>query len=132
MCIPVCQAWLITWPKTVYALSLARNIVGNLNQQKHPSTTLPRKNPRPPKYDAKELYGIIPTDTRKPFDIREIIARIVDGSEFDDFKARFGTTLVCGFAHIEGMPVGIIANNGILFGESAQKKPVIYRAMLQT
>ena len=106
----------------LHALSLARNIIGNLNQQKtpiHHSTA--QKTPRPPKYDAKELYGIIPTDTRKPFDIREVIARIVDGSEFDEFKARFGTTLVCGFAHIEGMPVGIIANNGILFSESAQK-----------
>nr|WP_312276026.1 carboxyl transferase domain-containing protein [Moraxella sp. CTOTU46711] len=106
----------------LHALSLARNIVGNLNQQKTPiHHATAQKTPRPPKYDAKELYGIIPTDTRKPFDIREIIARIVDGSEFDEFKARFGTTLVCGFAHIEGMPVGIIANNGILFSESAQK-----------
>ena len=74
-----------------------------------------------PKFAAEELYGVIPTDTRKPFDVREIIARIVDGSEFDEFKARYGTTLVCGFAHIEGMPVGIIANNGILFSESALK-----------
>ena len=106
----------------LHALSLARNIIGNLNQQKMPiHHATAQKTPRPPKYDAKELYGIIPTDTRKPFDIREIIARIVDGSEFDEFKARFGTTLVCGFAHIEGMPVGIIANNGILFSESAQK-----------
>jgi len=106
----------------LHALSLARNIIGNLNQQKTPlHLSTAQKTPRPPKYDAKELYGIIPTDTRKPFDIREIIARIVDGSEFDEFKARFGTTLVCGFAHIEGMPVGIIANNGILFSESAQK-----------
>ena len=106
----------------LHALSLARNIIGNLNQQKPPiHHATAQKTPRPPKYDAKELYGIIPTDTRKPFDIREIIARIVDGSEFDEFKARFGTTLVCGFAHIEGMPVGIIANNGILFSESAQK-----------
>lgn len=106
----------------LHALSLARNIVGNLNQQKTPiHYSTAQRTPRPPKYDAKELYGIIPTDTRKPFDIREIIARIVDGSEFDEFKARFGTTLVCGFAHIEGMPVGIIANNGILFSESAQK-----------
>ena len=106
----------------LHALSLARNIIGNLNQQKTPiHHATAQKTPRPPKYDAKELYGIIPTDTRKPFDIREIIARIVDGSEFDEFKARFGTTLVCGFAHIEGMPVGIIANNGILFSESAQK-----------
>nr|WP_309594914.1 carboxyl transferase domain-containing protein [Moraxella osloensis] len=106
----------------LHALSLARNIVGNLNKQKTPiHHATAQRTPRPPKYDAKELYGIIPTDTRKPFDIREIIARIVDGSEFDEFKARFGTTLVCGFAHIEGMPVGIIANNGILFSESAQK-----------
>lgn len=106
----------------LHALSLARNIIANLNQQKTPiHHATAQKIPRPPKYDAKELYGIIPTDTRKPFDIREIIARIVDGSEFDEFKARFGTTLVCGFAHIEGMPVGIIANNGILFSESAQK-----------
>lgn len=102
-----------------HALSLARDIVGNLNQQKAQITN--QCKPIPPKYDAKELYGIIPTDTRKPFDIREIIARIVDGSEFDEFKARFATTIVCGFAHIEGMPVGIIANNGILFSESAQK-----------
>ncbi|WP_227430635.1 carboxyl transferase domain-containing protein [Psychrobacter sp. I-STPA6b] len=102
-----------------HALSLARDIVANLNR---PAKQIPNQiSPRPPKYDAKELYGIIPTDTRKPFDIREIIARIVDASEFDEFKARFGTTLVCGFAHIEGMKVGIIANNGILFSESAQK-----------
>ena len=74
-----------------------------------------------PLYAAQELYGVIPTDARKPFDVRDIIARVVDGSEFDEFKARFGTTLVCGFARIEGMPVGIIANNGILFSESALK-----------
>jgi 3-methylcrotonyl-CoA carboxylase beta subunit len=74
-----------------------------------------------PRYPADELYGIIPTDTRKPFDIREIIARIVDGSDLDEWKARFGTTLVTGFARIHGMPVGILANNGILFSESAQK-----------
>ena len=77
--------------------------------------------PRPPLFEAAELHGVIPTDSRKPFDVREIIARIVDGSEFHEFKQRFGATLVCGFAHIDGMPVGIIANNGILFGESAQK-----------
>ncbi|MCV4697473.1 hypothetical protein OFB92_30665, partial [Escherichia coli] len=77
--------------------------------------------PRPPKYAPEELHGVIPTDTRKPFDVREVIARIVDGSEFDEFKARYGTTLVTGFAHIEGMPVGIVANNGILFAESADK-----------
>ncbi|MDP0925473.1 carboxyl transferase domain-containing protein, partial [Klebsiella pneumoniae] len=69
--------------------------------------------PRAPAHDPAELHGVIPTDTRKPFDVREVIARIVDGSEFDEFKARYGTTLVCGFAHIEGMPVGIVANNGI-------------------
>lgn len=106
----------------LHALSLARNIVGNLNHQKTPiHQVTAQATPQPPKYDAKELYGIIPTDTRKPFDIREIIARIVDNSELDEFKARFGTTLVCGFARIEGIPVGIIANNGILFSESAQK-----------
>ena len=91
----------------------------SLNAQKQPN--IATHAPVPPKYDAQELYGVIPTDTRKPFDVREIIARIVDGSEFDEFKARFGTTLVCGFARIEGMPVGIIANNGILFSESALK-----------
>ena len=103
----------------LHALSLARQAVKNLNAQKAPN--IATHTPVPPKYDAKELYGVIPTDTRKPFDVREIIARIVDGSEFDEFKARFGTTLVCGFARIEGMPVGIIANNGILFSESALK-----------
>ena len=74
-----------------------------------------------PKYPAEDLYGLIPTDTRKPYDAREIIARLVDGSDFDEWKARFGTTLVTGFARIHGMPVGILANNGILFSESAQK-----------
>ena len=103
----------------LHALALARNAVKNLNAQKAPN--IATHTPVPPKYDAKELYGVIPTDTRKPFDVREIIARIVDGSEFDEFKARFGTTLVCGFARIEGMQVGIIANNGILFSESALK-----------
>ncbi|WP_201508567.1 carboxyl transferase domain-containing protein [Psychrobacter alimentarius] len=102
-----------------HALSIARNIVSHLNR---PAKHIPNQiAPKPPRYDAKELYGVIPTDKRKPFDIKEIIARIVDDSAFDEFKARFGTTLVCGFAHIEGMPVGIIANNGILFSESAQK-----------
>ena len=93
--------------------------VATLRNTKNPDVQL--REPRPPKFDSRELYGVIPTDTRKPFDVREIIARIVDGSEFDEFKARFGTTLVCGFARIEGMPVGIIANNGILFSESALK-----------
>src|SRR5690606_35390804 len=102
-----------------HALAIARQVVGTLNKPKNPPVELRR--PVPPKYAAKELYGVIPTDARKPFDVREIIARIVDGSEFHEFKARFGATLVCGFAHIEGMPVGIVANNGILFSESAQK-----------
>ena len=108
----------------VHALSLARQAVKNLNAQKAPN--IATHTPVPPLFDAQELYGVIPTDetgkqSRKPFDVREIIARIVDGSEFDEFKARFGTTLICGFARIEGMPVGIIANNGILFSESALK-----------
>ncbi len=101
-----------------HALRLARQSVARLNR---PALTAPPSAPMPPRFAAEELYGVIPTDTRKPFDVREIIARIVDDSAFDEFKARFGTTLVCGFAHIEGMPVGIVANNGILFSESAQK-----------
>ena len=103
----------------LHALALARTSVRNLNSSKSP--TLVCQAPAAPKFAADELYGVIPTDTRKPYDVREIIARIVDGSEFDEFKARFGATLVCGFAHIEGMPVGIVANNGILFSESAAK-----------
>ena len=103
----------------LHALALARNAVGRLNHQK--PAQLQRKPFAEPLYDPQELNGIIPNDTRKPYDVREVIARIVDGSEFDEFKARFGTTLVTGFAHIHGMPVGIIANNGILFSEAAQK-----------
>ena len=103
----------------LHALSIARRLVANLNKQKSHAMVL--REPVEPKYDSKEIYGVIPTDTRKPFDIREVIARIVDGSEFDEFKPRFGATLVCGFAHIHGMPVGLIANNGILFSESAVK-----------
>src|SRR5450432_1895257 len=102
-----------------HALALARRCVANLNWRK--DVTMSCVSPRPPKYPAEELLGVIPTDTRKPFDVREIIARIVDDSEFDEFKARYGSSLVCGFAHVEGMPVGIIANNGILFAESANK-----------
>ncbi|MHA3104869.1 carboxyl transferase domain-containing protein [Acinetobacter sp. ANC 3791] len=100
-----------------HAIALARNVVANLNKK-------PQKldeNIEAPLFDAKELYGVIPSDARKPFDVREVIARIVDGSRFDEFKARFGSTLVTGFASLYGMPVGIIANNGILFAESAQK-----------
>ncbi|ACB34385.1 Propionyl-CoA carboxylase [Leptothrix cholodnii SP-6] len=103
----------------LHALALARQAVANLNWRK--DVPLRMAEPRVPKYDPQELLSVIPTDTRKPFDVREIIARIVDGSEFDEFKARYGATLVCGFAHIEGMPVGIVANNGILFSESANK-----------
>lgn len=103
----------------LHALALARQAVASLNRRKVHAHAL--QPPRPPRYDAAELYGVVPTDTRKPYDVREIIARIVDDSDFHEFKARYGATLVCGFAHIEGMPVGIVANNGILFGESAQK-----------
>ena len=103
----------------MHALALAREAIANLNQNK--PQVLHTQPAVPPRYAAEELYGVIPTDTRKPFDVREIIARIVDGSELHEFKPRYGATLVCGFAHIEGMPVGIIANNGILFSESALK-----------
>ncbi len=103
----------------LHALSLAREVISHLNKNK--PLALAAQAPVAPKYAAEELYGVIPTDTRKPFDVREIIARIVDASELHEFKPRYGTTLVCGFAHIEGMPVGIIANNGILFSESALK-----------
>ena len=103
----------------LHALALARSVVANLNWRKEAIHRL--AEPRAPKYAPEELHGVIPTDTRKPFDVREVIARIVDASEFDEFKARYGSTLVTGFAHIEGMPVGIVANNGILFSESANK-----------
>ncbi|MBM3356403.1 MAG: methylcrotonoyl-CoA carboxylase [Betaproteobacteria bacterium] len=102
-----------------HALELARRAVANLNRA--PRATLAAREPRAPLYDPEELYGAIPASARTPFDVREIIARIVDGSEFDEFKARYGATLVTAFAHIEGHPVGIIANNGILFSESALK-----------
>jgi 3-methylcrotonyl-CoA carboxylase beta subunit len=102
-----------------HALSIARHIVGNLNRPKRPEVEL--RAPCDPLYSTEELYGVIPTDARKPFDVREVIARLVDGSAFDEFKQLYGTTLICGFAHIFGYPVGIIANNGILFSESALK-----------
>ncbi len=114
-----------------HALKLARSAVANLNAQQpapqhrnfaqKPAGTQAESMPVAPKFAAEELYGIVPADTRKPYDVHEIIARIVDASEFHEFKARYGATLVCGFASIEGMPVGIVANNGILFSESAQK-----------
>jgi len=102
-----------------HALALARRIVGNLNWRK--PQQLDVREPVAPAYDPRELYGILPTDTRKPYDVREVIARIVDGSGLDEWKARYATTLVTGFARIHGMPIGIIANNGILFSESALK-----------
>ncbi len=103
----------------LHALSIARRIVATLNWRKQ--VTLALAPPEEPRYDPAELYGVIPTDTRKPYDVREVIARLVDGSRFEEFKARYGTTLVTGFAHLSGYPVGIIANNGILFSESALK-----------
>jgi 3-methylcrotonyl-CoA carboxylase beta subunit len=102
-----------------HALGIARRIVGNLNTVKHP--TLDIAEPREPLYPADELYGIVPSDTRKPYDVREVIARLVDASEFDEFKRLYGETLVTGFARLWGYPVGIVANNGILFSESALK-----------
>ena len=101
------------------ALGMARRIVAQLNGVKRPDVTM--QAPAEPRYAADEIYGVVPADSRKPYDVREIIARIVDASAFDEFKALYGTTLVTGFAHIWGYPVGIIANNGILFSESAQK-----------
>jgi 3-methylcrotonyl-CoA carboxylase beta subunit len=102
-----------------HALALVRRVVANLNWRKPEGPAL--QTPQPPLYDPGELYGVIPMDTRKPYDVREVIARMVDGSRLDEFKARFGATLVTGFAHLHGYPIGIVANNGILFSESAQK-----------
>ncbi|HMM72107.1 MAG TPA: carboxyl transferase domain-containing protein, partial [Rhodocyclaceae bacterium] len=102
-----------------HALWITRRIVANLNRVKRVELAL--ASPEPPRHDPGEIYGVIPRDTRKPYDVREVIARLVDGSRLDEFKARYGTTLVTGFAHIEGYPIGIVANNGILFSESAQK-----------
>jgi 3-methylcrotonyl-CoA carboxylase beta subunit len=102
-----------------HALGIARGIVSHLNTVK--PVSLPMREPVPPLHDPREMYGIVEADRRRPFEVREIIARIVDGSEFDEFKRLYGATLVTGFAHIWGMPVGIVANNGILFSESAQK-----------
>ncbi len=102
-----------------HALGLARRIVANLNQRKRIELEL--QPTREPAYDPAEIYGLIPADLRKPYDSRELLARILDASEFDEFKALYGSTLICGFGHIHGYPVGIIANNGILFSESALK-----------
>jgi len=102
-----------------HALTIVRDIVSHLGPRHDHGLLL--KEPRPPKYDAEELYSLIPEDVRAPYDVHEVIARLVDGSEFHEFKAYYGTTLVCGFAHIWGMPVAILANNGVLFSESAVK-----------
>jgi 3-methylcrotonyl-CoA carboxylase beta subunit len=102
-----------------HALAICRRIVKNLNRNKPVSLAL--QKPIQPLYAADEIHGIVPADLRQPYDVREVIARIVDGSELDEFKANYGTTLVTGFAHLYGMPVGIIANNGVLFSESALK-----------
>jgi 3-methylcrotonyl-CoA carboxylase beta subunit len=103
----------------LHALGICRDIVATLNRQK--SVDIPLREPQPPRYDAHELYGLVPADARQPYDVREVIARLVDGSEFQEFKQLYGNTLVCGFAHLWGHPVGVIANNGILFSESALK-----------
>lgn len=102
-----------------HALQIARAIAANLNNEKR--SFIPRGDGAAPLYDPEELLGVVSADTRIPYDVREVIARLVDGSDFDEFKARFGTTLVCGFASVYGMPVGIIANNGVLFSEAALK-----------
>jgi 3-methylcrotonyl-CoA carboxylase beta subunit len=102
-----------------HALAIARRIVGNLNRGKRIEARV--EPPVPPRYAQEELYGVISADPKKPYEVREVVARIVDGSEFDEFKARYGTTLVTGFARIWGYPVAILANNGILFSESALK-----------
>lgn len=102
-----------------HALGIARRIVAQLNHRKNPDVLT--RQPVAPLYDPYEIYGVIPKDVRQPYDIREVIARTVDGSEFDEFKKLYGETLVCGFAHIHGYPVGIVANNGVLFAESARK-----------
>ena len=102
-----------------HALAIARQIAGTLNRQKN--VNIPLREPRAPLYDAAELDGVVPHALSIQYDVREVIARLVDGSEFDEFKALYGTTVVTGFAHLHGMPIGIVANNGILFSESALK-----------
>jgi 3-methylcrotonyl-CoA carboxylase beta subunit len=102
-----------------HALALCRRIIAGLNHPKRLGVTV--RAPQTPRFDPAELYGVVPADLRAPYDVHEVIARIVDGSEFDEFKRLYGTTLVCGFAHIHGYPVGVLANNGILFSESSLK-----------
>ena len=103
----------------VHALALAREAIAALNRPKHADIKI--NTPEDPRYDPEELLGVVPSDLRTPYDVREVIVRVVDGSRFDEFKTRYGTTLVTGFAHIHGIPVGIVANNGVLFSESALK-----------
>ena len=102
-----------------HALALARQVIANLGPPSR--ARIERRETTPPAYDPDEILGVVPADLKTPYDIREVIARTVDGSEFDEFKARYGTTLVCGFAHIHGLPCGIVANNGVIFSESAVK-----------
>jgi len=102
-----------------HALSIVRDIVSHIGAPLEAG--IARREPRAPKYDAEELYAIVPDDVRAPYDVHEVIARIVDASEFHEFKPLYGNTLVCGFAHIQGIPVAILANNGVIFSESAQK-----------
>ncbi|HEV7691158.1 MAG TPA: carboxyl transferase domain-containing protein [Hyphomonadaceae bacterium] len=102
-----------------HALQMVRDIVRNFNKPKR--VMLDAITPRDPAFSTDELEGVVPLDAREPYDVREVIARLVDGSEFDEFKKLYGETLVCGFAHLHGLPIGILANNGILFSESAQK-----------
>ncbi len=104
-----------------HALTVVRDIVSHLGANTGAAKDVELRDPRPPKFDAEDLYALIPQDVRAPYDVHEVIARIVDGSEFHEFKQHYGSTLVCGFAHIWGMPVAILANNGVLFSESAQK-----------
>ena len=104
-----------------HALTVVRDIVSHLGANWGAARDVKLQDPRPPRFDAEELYSIIPEDVRAPYDVHEVIARIVDGSEFHEFKALYGSTLVCGFAHIWGMPVAVLANNGVLFSESAVK-----------
>ena len=103
----------------LHAIALARRAVANLNRQKLPQ--LARQSPEAPLYDPEEIMGVVPAELKTPYDIREVIARIVDGSRFDEFKPRYGATIVCGFAHVMGMPVGLIGNNGVIFSESSLK-----------
>ena len=104
-----------------HALTIVRDIVSHLGANTDAATNVKLQHPRPPKFDAEDLYALIPEDVRAPYDVHEVIARLVDGSEFHEFKKDYGSTLVCGFAHIWGMPVAILANNGVLFSESAVK-----------